>query len=139
MQRFIALIVGIIFLGVGIFMYVRNNNLQKVCTKEAEATVVDMKEELNTDSDSTSYLYYPIIEYTAGEETVRVTMDKGSSTPPYAINSKITILYNPDKIKEFIVKGEKSTGIISIVMMGLGVLVTGFGIYTALKKEDKGE
>jgi len=135
MQRFLALIVGIIFLAIGIFMYVKNDTLIKNCTEEVEATVVDMKQEFSADEDGSSYMYYPIIEYTVGEDTIRVTMDSGSSTPAYDINEKITILYNPNKVKEFIVKGEKTSSIFSIVFMALGVFVTGYGIKVALKKD----
>ena len=136
MQRFLVLIVGVIFLGAGAFLYIRNDNLVKNCTIEAVATVVDMKQEFSSDSDSTStYIYYPIIEYQVGENTVRVTMDKGSSTPAYEINEKITILYNPDNTKEFIVKGDSSSNIMSIVMIAIGVLLSGYGVYVAIKKK----
>ena len=136
MQRFLGIIIGVIFLALGVFMFVKSNNLVKNCTVETTATVVDMKQELSTDSDSTTnYMYYPIIEYSAGEETLRVTMDSGSSTPKYNIDEKITILYNPNKTKEFIVKGEKSSSVFSIVFMVLGVFVTGYGIKLALKKD----
>ena len=135
MQRFIALIVGIIFLGVGIFMYIRNDNLIKNCTEETIATVVDIKQELSSDTDSaTSYMYYPIIEYKVGENTLKVTMDSGSNTPEYNINEKITILYNPNKTKEFIVKGDKTGNIFSIIFMTLGLFATGYGIKMALSK-----
>ena len=107
----------------------------KNCTEKTEAVVVDMKQEFSSDNDSSTYMYYPIIEYKIGDETVRVTMDRGSNTPAYDINEKITILYNPDKTKEFIVKGEKTSSIMSIVFMAIGVLVTGYGIKMAIKKD----
>lgn len=135
MQRFLAIIVGIIFLALGIFIYTKNQNLIKNCTMETKATVVDMKQEISTDSDSSSYTYYPIIEYKVGEDTIRATMDSGSSRPAYNIDEKITILYNPQKTKEFIVKGEKTSSIFSIVFMVLGLFVTGYGIKVAIKKE----
>ncbi len=134
MQKFLVAIVGVIFLAVGVFMYIRNNNLVKNCTVETEATVVDMKQDFNTDGDGSTYMYTPILEYKVGEDTIRVTMDKSSSTPAYNIDEKITVLYNPNKVKEFIVKGEKSSSIFSIVFIALGVFVTGYGITVALKK-----
>ena len=138
MQRFMCLIVGVIFLAVGVFMFVRNNRLEKNCTAEAQATVVDMKEEVNTDSDAaTNYTYYPIVEYTAGETAVRAVMDDGSSTPAYDIGEKVTILYNPNKINEFMVKGAISSKIISYVLMALGALISIFGVKVALTKEPK--
>ena len=134
MQRFMVLIVGIIFLGVGGFLYFKNQNLIKNCIVETTATVVDMKQEFSNDSDSiNTYMYYPIIEYKAGEDTIRATMDSGSNTPAYEINTKITILYNPNNTKEFIVKGEKTSSIMSIVFMVLGVALTGYGVKVAIK------
>jgi len=135
MQRFLGIIVGVIFLTIGVFMYIKNDNLVKNCTEETKAIVVDMKQELSTDSDSTSYMYYPIVEYKVGEDTLRVTIDAGSSTPAYNIDEQITILYNPNKPKEFIVKGEKSSIIFAILFMTFGVLVTGYGIKIAIKKD----
>ena len=134
MQRFLILIVGIIFIAVGGFLYWKNDYLAKNCTEEALATVVDMKQELSTDSDSAGYLYYPIIEYQVSGDTIRVVMEAGSNTPAYDIDQKITILYNPKKVKELIVKGEKSSEIISIVICSLGVLLAGYGLYVAIKK-----
>ena len=137
MQRYLVIIVGVIMLGAGGFLFYKNANLTKKCTEEAEATVVDMKQDFSTDSDGTSsYMYYPIIEYKVKEDTIRVTMDSGSSTPKYNINQKITVLYNPNNNKEFIVKGDKSSNIMSIVFMALGVFVTGYGIFIAFKKEN---
>ena len=134
MQRFLGIIVGVIFLTVGVFMFAKNNNLVKNCTVEAEATVVDMKQEFSTDSDNSSYIYYPIIEYKVQDNIIRVTMDKGSNIPAYRIDEKITILYNPNKAKEFIVKGEKTSSIFSIVFIALGVFVTSYGVVLAFKK-----
>ena len=136
MQKFLALIIGVVFLGLGIFMYVKNDNLIKNCTTETTATVVDMKQELSSDTDSTtSYMYYPIIEYVVDGNTIRTQIDSGSSSPKYNINEKITILYNPNKVKEFIVKGEKTLSIFSIVFMALGALISVYGIKEALSKK----
>ena len=135
MQKFMPLLVGIIFLGVGVFLYFNNQNLIKRCTEEVSATIVDIKEELSTDSDGSTYLYYPIYEYKVGEDVKRVKSSKSSSISTNSIGDKVTILYNPNKTTEFIVKGEKSSSIFSIVFMVLGVLISGYGIKLALTKE----
>ena len=135
MKRFAVIIVGVLFIGISVFMYFKNSYLVKNCTVEVKATVVDMKQELSTDEDGTDYIYYPIIEYKASENTIRVTMDSGSNTHAYDIDEKITILYNPKKPKEFIVKGDNTLNIFSIVFMVLGLFVTGCGIKIALKKD----
>ena len=134
MQKVLPIIVGIILIGVGVFFYVSHENLIKKCTVEAEAVVVDMKEELDTDSTSSMYIYYPIIEYTANDKNMKVTMKDGSSNPKYSVGDKLTILYNPDKENEYVIKGESSISIISIVFAGMGLLVTIAGIAALVKK-----
>lgn len=133
MRRFVIAIIGLLFLGAGIFLFVKDRNMTRDCTAEAEATVVDMEAELSTESDG--FLYYPIIEYKAGETTVRERLSRGSGSPAYDVGDKITVLYNPDDADEFIVKGEKTSSVFSIVFMVLGLLVTGYGVKEALKKE----
>ena len=135
MQKFIGLIVGIVMIAAGGFLFYKDNYLNKNCTKEATATVVDMDEEFSADEDGASYMYYPIVEYQVGDNLVTSKMNSGSSTPEYRINEKISILYNPNKTDEFIVKGDKSSKIISIVLLAFGVFVTGYGIVVLVKKK----
>lgn len=135
MKRFLGLIIGIVFIIVGVSLYIRNDRLVKNCTEEVEATVVDMKQELSTDDNGLNYMYYPIIEYVVDGNTIRATMDSGSSTPKYDLNEKITILYNPNKVKEFIVKGDKTLNMFTIIFTALGILITGYGFKMALTKE----
>ena len=135
MQKFLVIIFGIIFIAVGIFIYYRNSYLIKNCTIETKATVVDMKEEFSSDSDSSGYMYYPIIEYKVKEDTLKVTMNTGSSRPSYSIGEEITIFYNPNKTNEFIVKGDKTSNMFSVVFIAIGLFITGYGIKAALKKE----
>ena len=132
MQRFIPLLVGIIFVGIGCFLFWKSGEDAKNCTVAAVATVVDYKEEVDTDSDSNGWLYYPIIEYKVGSETIRVTSSKSSSFKEYNINDKIDILYNPNKKEEYIIKGDNTTKIMSIVFIAIGGLVTLAGIYMAI-------
>ena len=133
MQRFIALIVGVVFIATAAFIYIRNQNLIKNCTEEVTAIVVDMESEFSSDNNGADYMYYPVVEYKVGDDTIRATMDKGSSMPAYDINEEITIKYNPNKVSEFIVKGDSTSSIFSIVFGVLGLLVTGYGIKVAIK------
>ena len=103
MKKFGAIIIGFIFVAVGVFLYFNNQRLSKVCTRETMATVVDMKEDFEIDEGVTRYMYYPVIEYMADNEMIEETMKSGSSTPAYRIGEKINILYNPNKVTEFIV------------------------------------
>ena len=134
MKKFGAIIVGVIFIAVGAFLYFNNQRLTKVCTVETTAIVVDMKEDYQIDEGVTRYTYYPIIEYSVDGRKMEQTMSSGSSTPAYRIGETITILYNPDKTTEFIVKGDKTSNILSIVFMALGGLLIVLGIVNLFKK-----
>ena len=72
MKRFLVIIFGIIFIAVGVFIYFKNSNLIKNCTVEAEATVVDMKQEFSSDDSGATYLYYPIIEYELLKKALKI-------------------------------------------------------------------
>lgn len=134
MKKFGAIIIGFIFVAVGVFLYFNNQRLSKVCTRETMATVVDMKEDFEIDEGVTRYMYYPVIEYMADNEMIEETMKSGSSTPAYRIGEEINILYNPNKVTEFIVKGDTSSNIMSIIFVALGGVLVVLGIVTLLKK-----
>ena len=136
MQRFGVALIGILFIAVGAFLFVRNNDLVKKCTEETEATVIGMDQELSTDSDNNNtYMFYPILEYKVDGEIVQSKMIDGSNTPDYKLGDKITILFNPKKTSEFIIKGDISSSIMSYVFMGIGAIATIGGAIVALKKE----
>lgn len=136
MQKYSILIIGVIFIAVGGFLFYRSADLAKKCTEEVRATVVDMEEEMSSDEDGTSYVYYPVVEYKVGDDTVRAKMSIGSSNPKYKVNAKVTVLYNPNKTDEFIVKGDNSLDFLKYIFSGVGIALTVFGIVLAFKKEE---
>lgn len=133
-KKFIPAIIGVILIGVGVFMYFRAGQLTKVCTEGTTATVVSMREDMTSDADSgMRYLYYPIIEYVVGDRTMTKELGSGSNPPAYSINDKVEILYNPSNVEEFIVKGENQN-IAWIIFGAVGILSLGAGIYTIIKQ-----
>ena len=136
MNKALPIFIGLIFVGFGLLFYYRNNTLIKNCTTEIMATVVNMREESETDNDGrTSYIYYPIIEYNVENEIIKTSMSSGSNSPAYSVGDRITILYNPNNPKEFIVKGDKSSELFVYIFLGIGAFITVAGIINALKKD----
>lgn len=134
MKRFLIAITGVLMLAAGVFLLIKQNNLSKVCTAETTATVVDFKQEFDSDSESSSiYTYYPIVEFQAGGQPVRATLDRGSAEPAYDVDAKIDILYNPADPQQVIVKGDASPNIMGVAISVLGGLVTVYGLYAAFK------
>ena len=131
-KKFIPLIIGIILIGTGIFTYFRTGELVKKCTEKATAMVVNIREEIDpsADTDGVRYLYYPIIEYQAGDKTINKELGSSSTTPEYSINSKVEILYNPNNAEEFIVSGENQD-IVWMILGGVGVVFLVVGVVVA--------
>ncbi|MBQ7802334.1 DUF3592 domain-containing protein [Candidatus Saccharibacteria bacterium] len=132
-KKILPVIVGLLLMGAGVFFYFRAGELARNCTEKTTATVVNMREDIESAEDGIRYIYYPIIEYeTAGG---MVSGELAASNPPmYSINDKVSILYNPEKTSEFFVEGENQylvpilLGIIGLVFLGVG------GTYAISKK-----
>lgn len=134
MKKVFIILIGVLFTGIGIFIFVRENELTRKCTKETVAKVIDVVEEIDTDSDGfNSYTYFPVIEYYVNGNKITNRSASGSNPPKYDVNDTVIILYNPDNIKEYIIKGDKSSNLLSIIFVvcGLGLI-----IYGAITKDE---
>ena len=135
MRKLLLILVGILFVAVGIYLFATGQGLAKRCTEETKGTVVEIKREESTDADGdTSYSYYPVIEYKAGEKTLTKKSNLGTSQSKYRINDKIDIKYNPNKVEEFIIKGDNSSNFMGIAFIVAGAFVTIAGIVKFLRK-----
>ena len=68
-RKLILVILGIVSIGLGIFIIVSGNELAKVCTEETTGTIVGILREEETDSEGyMSIVYTPQIEYKVGEQ-----------------------------------------------------------------------
>ena len=129
MKRVLPVILGIVIIAVGVFLTIKSKDLEKKCTAEAVGTVVEIVREETQDEDNfTRYTYYPVIEYKAGDRTVTKQSSTGSGTSEYNVNDKIDILYNPDNVEEYIIKGDKTSNIIGIIFIVVGIVVSVLGV-----------
>ncbi|MEH2117639.1 DUF3592 domain-containing protein [Nostoc sp.] len=65
----------------------------------AQGTIIDLVQRSSTDSKgSSSYVYYPVVKFTArsGESTV-FEADTGSNPPEFTKGQQVEILYSPQK------------------------------------------
>ena len=129
MRKIFVILFGIIFVGVGIFILARGNELAKRCTIEATGTVVEIIEETSTDADEgISYTYYPVIEYKAGDNTISKKSNNGSNPSKYNVSDKVDILYNPENVEEYIIKGDKSSTLFGIIFIVVGIFIAIVGL-----------
>ena len=146
MKRIIFVLVGLLFVGVGIWTLKSGNELAKRCTQKTTGTVVEIIEEKSIDSEGhNKYKYYPVIRYQVGNKVItkkgnsgfsnntRVNIADGivlsSSHSKYKVNDSVEILYNPDNVEEFIIKGDRSTNLAGIIPIVLGSLAAILGIF----------
>ena len=129
MKKIGVIIFGIVFTIIGIFVIIKGNEQAKRCTEETVGIIIDIKEDLSTDDDGrTIYTYYPVIQYIVGDRTITKKSSSGSSSMAYNLNDKVDILYNPNKVEEYIIKGDKTSNIIGIVFIILGIIVCIAGV-----------
>ena len=133
LKNFLPLIIGVALIAGGVFMYFRTGELVKNCTEKATATVVDMREEMDTSSETIRYIYRPVISYQAGGQTLEKELSTTSNTPAYRIGETLEILYNPNKVDEFLVSGENQN-FTWILLSALGIIFLAGGIYVLVKR-----
>lgn len=128
MKRFF-LFIGIVFIIAGISAIVMSKNYEKRCTVETVGTVIEIIEDISTDSDGNeTHSYYPVIEYKVGERIISKKSNTGSNSFKYHVNDKIAILYNSDKIDEYIIKGDKTAVLLGVIFIVLGFVAVIVGI-----------
>lgn len=124
MEIIVTFAIGIVLLYVAIRFRL---NTQKIAKKgiETEGVVFDIVPSKNIDSKAN----YPLIRF--------VTSEKEWITEEYNISAmfgffkkgqKVTIVYNPDNTREFVVKSP-ITSVVPILVMILGILILATGIY----------
>jgi len=128
-KRLILIIVGIVAIGLGIFIMVNGSRLAKVCTEETTGTVVGILREEEIDSEGyTSITYSPQIEYTVGEQLITVKGNGTSNASDHKVGDQVEIMYNPDNAEEHMIKGDNSSNIGGTIWIVLGIIVLLVGI-----------
>lgn len=104
--------------------------LKRVCTASASAVVIDIQEQIERTDGRISKLYYPILEYWIDGKQVINRSSVGSYPCKYEMGQEVNIQYNPNKVKEIIMKEDdglrviaKVFGIIASILGVVGVIV----------------
>ena len=129
------LLVGLIFVAVGIFVLKQDECLQQRCTEETIGTVVDIIVETHYDSeDGFEHTYYPVIEYKVGDRTITKKSNIGQGSSKYTVGQQIEICYNPNDVEEFIIKGDTSSDLMGKLFIALGSVAVAVAFFASFKK-----
>lgn len=122
-----GIIIGAVFWVAGLIVFISDYLKVKRCTGEAEAVILDVKEEVhwrgNTHGSRRKIYYYPIIEFSTPDKTVRVSVNsKGYHPDTYIKGEKLKIQYNPQnpydvKLRETSL-WESAAGMVFLILLG---------------------
>ena len=130
LTKILILVTGIIFVVVGVYVYTNGEKLKKNCKEEATAVVVEIQSRIDSSSDNDTWEYYPILEYKVGDKTYQVEGPASHNENKYKVGQEVSILYNANNKKEYLIQGEKSHHkLLSIVFVAAGIITFILGIY----------
>ena len=120
----ITLLLGIIFLTVGIVVTKKIKNKEINCTSKTVGKVIDIvKRRYGSGMDNYDYSYswHPVFEYKIGELTYTKESVYGNSQPKYAVGQDVEIYYNPENHNEFYVGGDKTSKTLGTIFTIVGI------------------
>lgn len=124
-KKIIALLVGIVCIGIGAFMLVSYFKAQSTQTAETTATIVRIDSEVETDTDGfDTRWYYPVVEYTVNNQKYETRLPDSGTTnsTSYKEGESVAIVYNPDKPEELSKKGSKGGLFGGIFFIAFGII-----------------
>ena len=127
-------LLGVIFIKMGINGNVEYSKLKKVCTEEMQAVVTDfhITGEVYWDPDEDiprkrdNRRYFPIFEYTVNNETYRQQSPVGKDVKQVDVGGSITIMYNPAKPDDYYVPTGAYATQNGTAVMSFGIFMIAF-------------
>ncbi len=125
----VFMLVGVIFLAVGIGFAIHQTQLKNRCTHEVNAVVSDVlsKEERHENDDghvSYSTVYTPVYSYNVDGQFYTTHSNTYSSNSSYRRGQTIQIFCDPNDPETFYAPNDTTNTILTVVFSGLGGLFT---------------
>lgn len=121
---------SLIFLTIGTGILSNETKKHREYTKETTARVKELKKKDTGKPGSARY--YPVFEYRANGQFLRVESRVGSDKPPYKEGDEVKIFYNPESRRDFYIPGSNSSNITGIVFTVIGILLVLVTLYVGL-------
>jgi len=114
-----------------VFSLLRIRDARKILKNCREAEGVVVGQELKYGENGNGY-YYPQIKFNLEDGTsVIVKYHDGFYPAKFKIDDKVQIRYSADNHENFSIKGIDSN--LDLILLSVGVLMVGYGIYTFVK------
>ena len=129
MEKIGILVLGFVFLGVGIWLTWKSILIKLKCTVECDAEITDVKRHSHKSKGYNRERYYsPIIKYVVDGNEYGGEADVSSIIPnKYKTGEMLTIKYNPNEPGMFCVKGKLGNIKTGVLCFLLGILFVVFG------------
>ena len=128
-------IVGFVFLGIGIGTLVKKRKGYKVCTAVTTGSVKEFVRHVHSASHTSMdpKICYPVIEFYANGQNYEVRSSYGTTKPRFEIGQKVEIHYNPAKPSDFFIEGDSIPKKLSIafILAGTGAIIGAFVFWFA--------
>jgi len=120
-----VLLVGLAFFAAGIAMLVKQLRKRNNNTASVMAEVWGYHVEVRNRSDGRETVYYPVFRYYANGKWYENRGDVGRGRETYSRGEKLEIRYDPQNPDSFLIAGENTALILSVVaiLLGVGVMV----------------
>ena len=129
----VLVLIGVIFLCIGIGLISREKRKKATCTQLIVATVVDMQHKAigasgYADTDEAMMMsWFPVYEYIVNGTVKRNQAFAGTAKPEVPIGQKVALYVNPERPDEFYCPDEKKVPV-QKVFAGVGVLCVSIAV-----------
>lgn len=125
---FIFLLMGVIFLSVGIFLNSLNSRSKKICTEKTQAVVIKILDKKSTVTTGTKHkrrhtsttVYCPVFEFTVNGKKYNASPDSYSSPCSYYEGQSYEIFYDPNNPDKIYLPNDSTVQIFTIVFSVIG-------------------
>ncbi len=132
----IGIIIGVFFFLMGLLIFISAYLKDKRCTCETTAVILDVTKEIHwryrSHGSRRQTYYYPFIEFSTPEKTIRVKAIAKALRPEVFIKGEqLTIQYNPDNPYDLKLQGNSLLE--AAIGMGIMFLLGGMLIYISVR------
>ena len=124
----ILVLVGLGFMGIGVWMLLKERKKRAVCSAQVTAELLRYEKEKRTSIDNgTTIYYFPVFRYMANGQEQTVRYSTGSNRRKWKPGAQVSIRYNPDEPGIIKIPGDIGSyfGFAIAEILGLVCLVSG--------------
>ena len=138
----IFVVLGVVFIAIGVNMNAKNSELKSNCTAETQGIVADFAvsgENREHEEDGVDErLYHPIFEYEVDNQTYRQQSPIGKKQKRFDVGENVTVAYNPINPSEYYVPADTYGSGAGTINISLGIFMIVFvGFLVVIKRTKK--